>query len=582
MLDLSKLKNRMVLLKLKEYDGPNEYIHRLRMNVLRGKVILTQNQVTYINDNYTTEPIEVNRIIEITPFFGEQLEEKWELKHTPKRILVETLLAESDKSYHVKGKLYRNQKKSELYFLPKTQINTDLFEDEKVDIDVDFVKYKNMDHYLLPDGTIGRTAYKYQEEGVKFLLSKKKCILADDMGLGKAAALDSKLLTPNGYINMGDVNVGDYVIGSNGKPTKVTGVYPKGEKKMFNITFTDGTIVETCDEHLWAVQTTNHKKRGNGFMVKPLHELMGDLTYGTKGNLKWYIPMVKPIEFIKQETHIDPYLMGCLLGDGGFSSHNIKLSSIDSELINECGKRLPKGYYFNQVGDTCDWHLCGSDVSDKVIKGKNSVIRNLKNYNLMGTKSDTKFVPKNYLYNTKKVRLEVLRGLLDTNGYCSKSGTIQHYSTSQQLSNDVKELVMSLGGVARQSDKMGSYQLPNGEIRMCEICYTLTINLPQEITPFKLTRKITLLNKNKKYTPSRGIKKIEFSRITKAQCISVEAKDRLYVMDNYVVTHNTYQSIVAALETDARKILVVCPANAKINWKREISNFVSEDDVSIP
>jgi SNF2 family DNA or RNA helicase len=196
MLDLSKLKNRTVLLKLKEYEGPNEYIHRLRMNALRGKVILTPSQVAYINDNYTTEPIEINKVVEITSFFGEQLEEKWDLKHTPERILVETLLAESDKAYHVKGKLYRNQKKSELYFLPKTQLNSDLFEDEVVDIDVDFVRYKKMDHYLLSDGTIGRTAFKYQEEGIKFLLSKKKCVLADDMGLGKTyqsivAALES-------------------------------------------------------------------------------------------------------------------------------------------------------------------------------------------------------------------------------------------------------------------------------------------------------------------------------------------------------------------------------------------------------
>lgn len=185
MLDLSKLKNRTVLLKLKEYDGPNEYIHRLRINALNGKVILTPSQVAYINDNYTTDPMEINKVIEITSFFGEQLEEKWGLKHTPEKILVETLLAESDKSYHIKGKLYRNQKKSELYFIPKTQVNTDLFEDEKVDIVVDFEKYKEMDTYLISDGTVGRTAFKYQEDGIKFLLSKKKGVLADDMGLGK-------------------------------------------------------------------------------------------------------------------------------------------------------------------------------------------------------------------------------------------------------------------------------------------------------------------------------------------------------------------------------------------------------------
>ena len=178
MLDLSKLKNRTVLLRLKEYDGNNEYLHRLRVNALKGQVNLTPSQVEYINNNYTTEPIEINKVISITPYFGEQLKEKWELKHVPERILVELLLAESDKAYHIKGKLYKNQKKSELYFLPKTQLNTDLFEDEDIDIEVDFQKYADMDK-------LGRKAFQHQEDGIKFLLSKKKCVLADDMGLGK-------------------------------------------------------------------------------------------------------------------------------------------------------------------------------------------------------------------------------------------------------------------------------------------------------------------------------------------------------------------------------------------------------------
>jgi hypothetical protein len=66
MLDLSKLKNRTVLLRLKEYEGNNEYLHRLRINALNGQVNLTPSQVEYINNNYTTEPIEINKVISIS------------------------------------------------------------------------------------------------------------------------------------------------------------------------------------------------------------------------------------------------------------------------------------------------------------------------------------------------------------------------------------------------------------------------------------------------------------------------------------------------------------------------------------
>ena len=177
MLDITKLKNRTTLIKLKEYSGPNEYIHRLKIEALNGRVMLTPSQVEYINKNYTSEPIEINKVIEITPFLGESLKEKWDLKHVPEKILCEWLLVEDEKTYHIRGKLYKNQKKSELYFIPKTQVNTDLFE-EDIDVEVDFQKYADLDK-------LGRKAFKHQEEGIKFLLSKKKCILADDMGLGK-------------------------------------------------------------------------------------------------------------------------------------------------------------------------------------------------------------------------------------------------------------------------------------------------------------------------------------------------------------------------------------------------------------
>jgi phosphate starvation-inducible PhoH-like protein len=385
---------------------------------------------------------------------------------------------------------------------------------------------------------MGWKAFKHQEEGIKFLMKNKKCILADDMGLGKVIANDVPVLTPDGWVPHGSLKKGDYVIGLNGKPTKVLETYPNPLKDYYNITFTDGTVVESCDEHLWAVQTNNHRKRGSGFKVKALKELLGDLTYGNHGNTKWFIPMVKPVEFNEREISIDPYLLGCLLGDGSISQRKIVLSTIDEELLNECSNRLPKDYFFDKI-DKKDDYLLKQRITEHTIGTKHSVIKDLESYNLMGTKSDNKFIPEDYKYNTKNIRLEILQGLLDTDGYCSKQdGTIQFYSTSKQLSDDVKELVQSFGGVAKETNKIGKYKKPDGLIVECKKCYILTINLPEDIIPFKLHRKINNMKPDKKYLPYRGIKSIEFSRRTLGQCIRVESDDHLYVMDKYVVTQD--------------------------------------------
>jgi SWI/SNF-related matrix-associated actin-dependent regulator 1 of chromatin subfamily A len=95
----------------------------------------------------------------------------------PEKIMVEWVLGDTEKSYHVKGKVFKNQKYSPIFYVPKTQVFENLYE-KNVQVEVDFDKYQEKDKR-------GWRAFKHQEEGIKFLLSKNKCILADDMGLGK-------------------------------------------------------------------------------------------------------------------------------------------------------------------------------------------------------------------------------------------------------------------------------------------------------------------------------------------------------------------------------------------------------------
>lgn len=190
MVDLTKLKNRNTLEKVRSYTGTNEHILKIKNKLEReGFFVLTPNQIQYVTDNFDREPTAINKVVDITPYLGEQLKEKYELKNTPERVFVETLLADSEKSYHVKGKLYKNQKESILFHIPKTQILTDMFYEPYEDLEVNFDSVNSINKKK-------RSLFPHQENAVKFLLKKDRSILSDDMGLGKTkSAIAAALLS---------------------------------------------------------------------------------------------------------------------------------------------------------------------------------------------------------------------------------------------------------------------------------------------------------------------------------------------------------------------------------------------------
>lgn len=189
MINLDDLKSRSAITLLETYEGRNPYLRKMKKEYLKNrKVKLTENQTRYIVDFHDKDPMLINKVINISPFLGEELKKQEDLSFVPERILVEFMLADTEKTFHVYGKLKRNQKKSKMYWLPKTQVMDDPYFEE-VDVEVDFDKYVKMDKK-------GRTPFEHQKDGIKFLLSRNGCILADDMGLGKTyqsiiAALES-------------------------------------------------------------------------------------------------------------------------------------------------------------------------------------------------------------------------------------------------------------------------------------------------------------------------------------------------------------------------------------------------------
>jgi len=409
--------------------------------------------------------------------------------------------------------------------------------------------------------------FPFQRKGITMAVeSPGGALIADDMGLGKSLPLDARVLTPAGWTTMGEIRLGDEVIGSSGKPTKVTGVYPQGDLEIFRVTFSDGATVECCDQHLWAVNTPVRKRRGNPWQVKPLSEIRADL-HDAAGNRKHYIPMVSPVEFDEKALPIDPYILGVLLGDGGIKSHCVRISSVDEQILDHVRAALPESLSLRHVTN-CDYA-----ISSERAGAPNEIRRALADMGLAGLGSDDKFVPNEYLVSSVRQRVSLLQGLMDTDGFISKTGTVQFSSNSRKLSDHVSEIVMSLGGCARRSSKVSA----SGKDH-----HFVTISMPNGICPFRLQRKVDRHEDRVKYHPARGFASVEAVGVKAAQCIRVAADDHLFVTDDYILTHNTMQGIgVINALPEAKRILVISQANMRIKWGQEIEKWKIDPEQTV-
>lgn len=390
---------------------------------------------------------------------------------------------------------------------------------------------------------------KQKEIIANFLDKKTKVLLLKGpAGTSKAQPLDSKILTPNGWISMGNLKENDEVISVDGTAVKVLSIHPQGEKDIYKVTFSDGSSTECCDDHLWSVKTEVHRnyrikrngkktKANHDGIVLPLKEIRNNLI-GRGGRKNFSIPIAKPVEFKKKEYLIHPYLMGVLLGDGGLRTA-VMISSGDDEIINKIKSILPKKHNIKHV-DKYDYRIIGES---KI----NLILNKIKEYDLFGKYSDEKFIPKEYLYSDIEDRINLLRGLMDTDGHISGKGySCVFTTTSELLKNDFTELVNSLGGIVK-TKKHKNYFTHKNEKKQGLDSYCCHISLPNEINPFFIKRKNSLVKPKTKYKPVRYITNVELIGKKECQCILIDHPKHLYVTDNYIVTHNTILSMYCGL-----------------------------------
>jgi len=232
------------------------------------------------------------------------------------------------------------------------------------------------------------------------------------------------------------------------------------------------------------------------------------------------------------------------LGDGSITD-GVKFTTGDIGIVNLINEKLSDNVKLKKI--TKD-NFTYSLITDGG-KTENPILSELRSLGLSGCKSENKFIPRNYLFNSIDVRLDILRGLMDTDGTVDKRGYHTSYtSVSKDLIDGIKFIVESLGGVTYIKTKKPFYKNKNGERINGQLAYNLTLTLPPEINPFNLKRKFDLIKPKTRYKPKRYITSIKYVGKENCQCISVDNPTHLYLTNNFIVTHNSYVSIAKALE----------------------------------
>lgn len=324
--------------------------------------------------------------------------------------------------------------------------------------------------------------------------------VASGHGIGKGHPVDMDYFGKP----WGEIRLGDTVFGVNGDLLQVqnTNFY---KRMHYLVSFDDGSSIEVSGDHLWKVKGRKERRYDKDFIIKDTKSLLKDyLRPNGVAMVKQYeIPIQQPVFGTKLDVKTDPYTYGVWLGDGNKSCGRI--TNIDQE-----------------VWDNIAYETKGSGLTRTAYGLKKDLVAD----KLFGCTTYTAMVSEKYKHSCH--RLDVLQGLLDTDGWVEKCGSAAFASASRQLTKDVVDIARALGLKAREpkfksNDHAGSWSTHitwNGEFDL-----------------FRIKRKQEKLIKAESRYQKRWISKIEETEIKDGMCIEVEGG--LYLTPDYHVTHNS-------------------------------------------
>ena len=345
---------------------------------------------------------------------------------------------------------------------------------------------------------------------------------------------NQEVFTPTGWKTWGDVQIGDELFGTYGNITRVIDIPYDKECDIYEITLRDGRKVLASDEHLWKVDFHNRKSP----QILTTVELLNNYKRNRKSSYRnplgiEYVCAIhknEGIELPHRETKVDPYTFGLLLGDGCFVHDSCIITQLDEDFNIE-KKYIPykitkwKGKYLYHIKIPNWSHI-------------------IKDYGLYWKKSENKFIPDEYKYNSREVRFDLLKGLMDSDGTLDKSGRYIITLSSKRLIEDIAFICRSLGYNCSYTLRNTGYKV-NGVRKGCLLSYSLTIftrdiiaNLPRKQKKNKVITNEYTINKELR----TKIVDIKYIGKQKAKCVTVDSVDNCYLIGDFVATHNCAKS----------------------------------------
>lgn len=335
----------------------------------------------------------------------------------------------------------------------------------------------------------GKRAYDVQLIGALALNDGHIAEMAT--GQGKACPVDTPVPTPDGWRTVGDIKVGDYLFGPDGSPTQVLGVYPQGEKEIYELTLKDGRTIECADEHLWSVYTTSHvQASAETLSTQEMFEQGARCEQGHR----FYLPMPEAVEYSHKNLPLEPYIVGAMLEDN------------------------------------CE----NADDSDP---------------------QDIK-IPIEYRTASIDQRWALVQGLMDSNGDIlteeeNNRYGMRFFTPSENLRDDFMEVLYSLGISCNwhSLDKTESETVKRNQ-------YCIEIDAPRNLVPnfFRLAQKkdiaqvVATSAPNKDHYDRIAVTDIKKTRRFAEQvCFTVAHPTHLFLVGEYIVTHNTITTNFAIL-----------------------------------